>query len=105
MNAKPRARWGDGRIAVAAKWPLIRSALAAKWPLTRIYAEHIDPDLISYSQFRRQVQRQQKAEPAVTPPTTTQEPTSGRERNNPDRTAFDFDPKPPPNQWKRPRGS
>jgi hypothetical protein len=60
MNAKARARWGDGRIEVAAKWGKISTALAQAWPLTRIYETHIDPTVISYSQFRRQVQRRLK---------------------------------------------
>ncbi len=62
MDGRTRARWGDGRIEVAAKWPEINAALAQSWPLTRIYEHYIDQAKIGYSQFRRQVRNRLESE-------------------------------------------
>lgn len=61
MRNKSRATWGDGRIAVIAKWDKISSALTAGYPMSRIYRDHISPDVISYSQFVRHVAKRLKA--------------------------------------------
>jgi hypothetical protein len=61
---------------VSAKWPEIEALLLAKWPLTMIFEKHMDPGAISYSQFRRQVQRRQIAQNATPARTNTAQPAT-----------------------------
>jgi hypothetical protein len=76
-SPKPRTRWGSGRIAVAAKWQEMQPELTARWPLTMIYEKHMTGSGISYSQFRRQVNR------LIAEATMTDAPTQG----NPNATS------------------
>ncbi|MFT4080216.1 hypothetical protein [Rhodomicrobium sp.] len=52
---KPRAKWGDGRIAFTALLPEIAGELTRKAPMSRIYAKHKTRLGISYRQFIRLV--------------------------------------------------
>jgi hypothetical protein len=106
MVGKSRARWGDGRIEVAAKWPEINTALAQSWPLTRIYEQYIDQTRIGYSQFRRQVQNRLESERTGKTPRYAAFPASPADavkpkrkpvgtthvRHDHARRTFDFDP-------------
>ncbi|MBT3072038.1 hypothetical protein KKP04_14340 [Rhodomicrobium sp. Az07] len=52
---KPRAKWGDGRIAFTALLPEIAGELTRKAPMSRIYAKHKSRLGVSYRQFIRLV--------------------------------------------------
>lgn len=69
----PEGRYGLGRVAFKAHLETIRKEVEAAYPLTTIYSRHKDKLGITYSQFRRHVNRYILQQPA-----TTRQPKSAK---------------------------
>ncbi|ADP72048.1 hypothetical protein Rvan_2840 [Rhodomicrobium vannielii ATCC 17100] len=101
---KPRAKWGDGRIAFTALLPEIAGELTRKAPMSRIYAKHKTRLGVSYRQFIRLVREYRDqasdAAPVGLPglgAASPSPPAHGRPRTPlyvgpPEERTFHFDP-------------
>ena len=102
---RPRARWGDGRIAFYALLPEIVSELRLKAPMSRIYAKYKGRLGISYRQFIRLVreyrdQASDKVAPVAPPRLEAASPSPPPEAGArkplyvgpPEERTFHFDP-------------